>query len=135
MTICTSDYKQMVDVGTGSVWYSMYSTAVVHLTDDDKEFLQYGMDFLKSGECEADDAQITARQMELIQRRFAKIAPMDAVWDMSNPSRRGPWQHGISGNVTSCANLYTTADGKDLFHEVISLLKYADMNGTDILVT
>lgn len=135
MTICTSDYKQSVDVGTGSVWYSVYSTAVTHLTDDDKEFLQYGMDFLKSGGCVADDAQITARQMELIQRRFAKIAPMDAVWDMDNPSQRGPWHQGVAGNVTSCANLYTTADGKDLFQEIISLLKYADVNGTDILVT
>jgi len=135
MTIYSSDYRRSVDVGTCSVWYSVYSTAVTHLSDDDKAFLQYGMDFLKSGMSAADDAQITARQMELIQRRFARIAPMDAVWNMDDPSQSGPWHYGIGSNVTSCANLYTTADGKDLFHEVISLLKYADMNGTDVLVT
>lgn len=135
MTIYSSDYRQSVDVGTGSVLYSVYSTAFTHLSDDDKAFLQYGMDFLKSGMCAADDAQITARQMELIQRRFTKIAPMDAVWNMDDSSQKGPWHYGIASNVISCANLYTTADGKDLFHEVISLLKYADMNGTDVLVT
>ena len=135
MKIYTSDYKRSVDVGTGSVWNSVYSTAATYLSDSDKVFLQYGLDFLKSGKCAADDTQITARQMELIQRRFAKIAPMDAVWDMSNPSQRGPWHRGISSNVTSCANLYTTANGKDLFLEIISLLKYAAAADTDVLVT
>ena len=135
MRIYTSDFKQSVDVGTGSIWYSVYSTAITHLSDNDKVFLQYGLNFLKSGECAADDAQITARQMELIQRRFTKIAPIDAIWNMDDSTQKGPWHYGIASNVTSCANLYTTADGKDLFHEVISLLKYADMNGTDILVT
>ena len=135
MKIYTSDYKRFVDVGTGSIWHSVYSTAATYLSDSDKVFLQYGLDFLKSGECTADDTQITARQMELIQRRFAKIAPMDAVWDMSNPSQRGPWYHGIPSNVTSCANLYTTANGKDLIQEVISLLKHAAAAGSDVLVT
>lgn len=135
MKIYTSDSRQAVDVGTGDVWHSIYSTAVTHLSDDDKDFLQYGLDFLKCGACAADDAQITARQIELIQRRFAHIAPMDAVWDMNDPSIKGPWHHGISTDVTSCANLYTTADGKDLFHEIISLLKYADMNGADVRIS
>ena len=135
MTIYSSDYRESVDVGTGSVWHSVYSTAVTYLSNDDKDFLQYGMNFLKCGMCAANDAQITARQIELIQRRFSQIAPMDAVWDMENLSLRGPWYYGISSNVTSCANLYTTADGKDLFQEVISLLKYAAATGTNIQVT
>ena len=41
----------------------------------------------------------------------------------------------ISSNVTSCANLYTTADGKDLIQEAISLLKHAAAAGLDILAT
>ena len=134
MRIYTSDNKRTVDIGTGSLWLSVYSTAAIRLSDDDKDFLQFAMDFLKSGECIADDAQITARQMELLRRRFAKIAPADAVYDLNDPQQKAPWGHFSSKSVTSCANLYTTADGKDLFDEVIDLLKYADANRIDTLV-
>lgn len=131
MRIYTSDNKRTVDIGTGSLWHSVYSTAAIRLFDDDKDFLQFAMDFLKSGECDADDAQITARQMELLRRRFAKIAPTDAVCDLNDLQKKAPWGNYISKSVTSCANLYTTADGKDLFDEVINFLKYADENKTD----
>lgn len=132
MRIYTSDNKRTVDVGT-ALWHSVYSTAAIRLSDDDKDFLQFAMDFLKSGECVADDAQITARQMELLRRRFAKIAPTDAVCDLNDPQQKAPWGGFGSKSVTSCANLYTTADGNDLFDEVIDLLKYADVNKVDTL--
>ena len=133
MRIYTSDIKRTVYVET-ALWNSVYSTAAIRLSDDDKDFLQFAMDFLKSGECVADDAQITARQMELLRRRFAKIAPTDAVYDLTDPQQKAPWGNFISKSVMSCANLYTTADGTDLFDEVIDLLKYADANRIDTLM-
>lgn len=135
MKIFTSDYKKSVDVGTGSVWYSVFSTASVRLSADDQDFLQYAMDFLRTGECNADDAQITARQMELVMKRFARLLPADAVFDMAHPGKHAPWHNNLSEQVTSCANLYTTADGKNLLIEVIDLLKYAANNSVDANVT
>lgn len=135
MRIFTSDYVKNVDVGTGSVWYSIFSTASIRLSTDDQDFLQYAMDFLRTGECYADDAQITARQMELVKKRFAKLLPADAVYDMTHPDKQAPWYNNLSGRVTSCANLYTTADGKDLLNEAIDLLKYAANNKVDVNVT
>ena len=35
-------------------------------------------------------------------------------------------------SVTSCANLYTTADGKDLFTEVFALLEYASKENVSV---
>lgn len=133
MRIYTSDYKRTVDVGNGSLWYSVYSTAAMRLSEDDQEFLQFAMDFLKTGECASEDAQITARQMELVRKRFSKIEPTDAVYDMKKLQKKAPWGSFISDSVTSCANLYTTADGKDLFDEVISLLKYASTKKLDTI--
>lgn len=132
MRIYTSDIKRTVYVET-ALWNSVYSTATIRLSDEDKDFLQFAMDFLKSGECVADDAQITARQMELLRRRFAKIAPTDAVYDLNDPQQKAPWENFSSKSVASCANLYTTADGTDLFDEVIDLLKYADANRVDTM--
>lgn len=82
MKIYTSDGKRKVNVGEGTLWHSVYLTAVARLSEDDKDFLQFAMDFLKSGECAADDAQITARQMELVCRRFRKIPLTDDVFDL-----------------------------------------------------
>lgn len=82
MRIYTSDGKRMVNAGTNNLWRSVYLTAVARLSEDDKEFLQFAMDFLKTGECAADDAQITARQMELVCRRFRRIVTEAAVFDL-----------------------------------------------------
>lgn len=82
MRIYTSDGKREVNVGEGTLWHSVYLTAVTRLSEDDKDFLQFAMDFLKSGECAADDAQITARQMELVCRRFRKIELTDGIFDL-----------------------------------------------------
>lgn len=82
MRIYTSDNKRTINVGTDNLWYSVYQTALVRLSEDDKDFLQFAMDFLKTGECVADDAQITARQMELVCRRFRRIVTETAVFDL-----------------------------------------------------
>ena len=134
MRIYTSDYTRTVDVGNGSLWHSVYSTAMLRLNEDDLDFLQYAICFLSKAECSADDAQITARQLELLRKRFEKIAPHDAVYDVNNPGKKVPWGNFISNSVTSCATLYTTADGKNLFNEIIGLLKSADQNQLDIIV-
>ena len=134
MRIYTSDCARNANIGDRSCWYSVYSTAVIRLSEDDKDFLQFAMDFLNTGACVADDAQITARQLELIRRRFEKIVTTDAVYDLNNLELKVPIDTFVSQSATSCANFYITADGKDLFDELINLLKYADKHKVDTLV-
>ena len=121
MMIFTSDHKRCVDISNSNLWSSLSELAAEILSDEDKEFLQYAVSFLNSCVCIADDAQITARQLELTKRRFAKYSP---------PSRT----NFVNTTANSCADLFVTADGKNLFDELISLLKYADKSSVDVFV-
>ena len=53
----------MVDVGTGSIWYSVYSTAVVALTEDIKKTIPLAMEFLKTGDCYAENVSDIRKTM------------------------------------------------------------------------
>jgi len=125
MRIYTADEKRTVDVGMGSIWYSIYSTATVALSDDAKKSIPLAMAFLKTGECAAELAKKTQDQLERVREAFSTLGPDRAIYDLHKPDMPPPWSGNIASSVTSCANLYTTADGKDLFTEVLSLLEYA----------
>ena len=133
MKIYTSDSGKSILLFSQSLWHSLYSTAVVRLSEDDKDFLQFAMDFLNAGNCAADDAQITARQLELMRKRFAKIVPEKAVYNRNKSAAKAQWGDGGNQTATSCADFFITADGKDLFEEMIGLLKYADQQNVDTL--
>lgn len=135
MTIYTSDLNKSVDVGTGSFWFCMYSTAMVKLTAEVRGNLPLALAFLDSGECSAKNAKMTAVQMGMLRNYFAAIPPEDAVYDMHNPRRKVPWKQNISPNITSCANLFKTANGLDLFTEVIGLLNWAAANNQNLFAT
>ena len=122
MMIFTSDHKRCVEISNSSLGSSLSELAAEILSDEDKEFLQYAVSFLNSSVCIADDAQITARQLELAKRRFAKHLPPSHITGSMNVS------------ATSCADLFITTDGKDLFDELICLLKYADKTSVDVFV-
>lgn len=44
-----------------------------------------------------------------------------------------PWKGKLSPVITACANLYTTADGKDLLLEVVCILSYAQIKKVSML--
>ena len=132
MRIYTSDEKKSVDVGMGSIWYSIYSTASVAFTADAKNGIPLAMAFLKSGECSAENVKETKRQLEAVKAAFSSLEPDKAVYDLHKPNVPPPWVGNIASTVTSCANLYTTADGKDLFTEVFTLLSYAEEAGVSV---
>ncbi len=125
MRLYTSDEIKMVDVGTGSIWYSVYSTAEVTLSKDAKKEIPLALNFLKTGDCRVEDLKETKTQLVVVQNAFKEIEPDKAVYDLHKPDVAAPWAGNIAPTVTSLANLYTTADGKDLLTEVISLLEYA----------
>ncbi len=125
MVIISSDYALQVDVGSGDVWYSLYSTVQTRLTKALKEKTSLAIDFLQNVSCSPEKALDMAREFNLIRDALSAIPPQDAVYDMKNPEKQAPWVNNISPVVTSCANLYLTADGSDLLFEIVRLLTYA----------
>jgi len=132
MIIVSSDNQKMVDVGSGRIWNSVLSTAEVYLSTMRKE-IGLALDFLKTGKCAGHNAFETARQFNLIRDAFSQIDPAKAVYDKDNPNLPAPWDKNLSGIVTSCGNLYTTSDGKDLLYEVVCILTYAYYQEVDVL--
>lgn len=133
MRLYSADEKKSVDVGTGSIWYSIYSTAMVALSDDAKREIPQVISFLKNGNCSCEDVKSTKKQMQILRNAFTEIPPNRAVYDLHKPNVTPPWGKSIAPTVTSCANLYTTADGEDLFTQVIDLLSYAEEAKVDVL--
>ncbi len=132
MRIFTTDEKKGVDVGMGSIWYSIYSTASVAFSNDIKNSIPLAMEFLKTGECPAEKVTDTKKQFEAVKEAFSTIEPDKAIYDLHKPDVPPPWAGNVASTVTSCANLYTTADGKDLFTEVIALLEYAETQNQSV---
>ena len=132
MRLFTSDYSKTVDVGTGSIWNSIYSTAITLLSENIKRRVPLAIEFLKTGSCNASIARETRIQLMAIHNAFLAFASDAAVYDWHKPTMPAPWKGHIAPSVTSCANLYTTAEGKDLFKEVLNLLEYAERKSLDI---
>lgn len=132
MIIMSSDDKRYVDVGSEGIWYSVLSTAEIRLAPMKKE-IGLALEFLSTGKCNAQNAYETARQFNLIRDAFSRIAQSNAVYNKDKPSLSAPWSSNLSGIVTSCGNLYTTSDGKDLLYEVVCILTYAHYKNVDVL--
>lgn len=125
MRLYSSDLENSVDIGMGSIWFSIYSTAVIALSNDIKKNIPLAISFLKNAECTIENVEETKNQMIKLREAFTSLSPDKVVYDLNKPNIAPPWGEYIAPTVTSCADLYTTADGKDLFTEVISLLSYA----------
>jgi hypothetical protein len=131
ITLVTSDNKRVVEIGTSDIWVSVISTIEVRLKLF-KQRVPLAMKFLQSGKCDSTDALETARQINMIRDELSKVSPEKAIYDYKNPKKKAPWEGKISPIITSCANLYTTSDGKDLLYEVVSILVYADVKKVDV---
>lgn len=132
MIIMSSDDKRYVDVGSEAIWYSVLSTAEICLAPMKKK-IRLALEFMNTGKCNAKNAHETARQFNLIRDAFSQIAPSNAIYSKDNLSLKAPWNSNLSGIVTSCGNLYTTSDGKDLLYEVVCILTYAHYKNIDVL--
>ncbi len=131
LTIITSDEKKFINTGTSDNWFSLVSTVDKRLKHCSKD-ISTAIDFLHSGECCTKDALKTAEQFNIIRTELSKLEPNQIVYDANKPNEEAPWKNNISPTVTSCADFYTTADGKDLLSEIINILTYAGTNGVSV---
>lgn len=133
MELITLDEKRYVDIGAEDIWNSVYSTALMRLKPIENE-ITLALEFLKTGSCEFGKSQETARQVNLIRDGLSQIPPEEVIYDYKNINVRAPWSGKISPVVTSCGNMFTTADGKDLLYELVAILTYSYIKKTNIIV-
>ncbi len=131
MKIISEDKKRFVDVGSAGDWICLYSTVLVRIGNNKK--WSGAIRFLETGNCAASDGYVVARQLNLIRDELSKIEPGKVVYDFNDPKQTPPWGDNISPVVTSCGNFFTTADGKDLLYELVSILCYGQIKGVSIL--
>jgi len=124
MRLISADLKRCVDIGGSDIWYSIYSTVEIRLGTFKKN-IPLAVEFIKTGKCDPDKALECARQFNLLRDELAKYPPNKAVYTIDDITKTAPWEDDLSPVVTSCANLYTTADGQDLLFEIVSILTYA----------
>ena len=70
--------------------------------------------------------------MKIIRNILKEVDVNQYVYDYKHPEKKAPWK--INNSISSCAELYTTSDGKSLIDETISLLEYSRDNNVEIIV-
>ena len=126
MTIISEDGNVFVDVGNYDYWNCFCSTIVTKLNNLKKE-IPLALSFLERGECAPENCMETARQLNLVRDNLSGLPVTEIVYDMKKPLKKAPWKDKISPIVTSCGNFFTTADGKDLIHELNTVLCYCSV--------
>lgn len=132
MRLISEDGKRYVNVGGADIWKAVYSTVVSCIGNKRNEY-PLAFDFLCSGTCDGNIGYDVARQINQVRDELSQCTPEKAVYDIDNPKMKAPWSDGLSPVVTSCANMFTTSDGQDLFFEIVSILCYAQVAKTNIL--
>ncbi len=134
MEIITTDGKRYVDVGSKKYWDSLFSTIIINL-EKTKNDIMLAVKFIETGACSFNESQETARQINLIRDRLSQFGPDKAVYDYHHPEMKCPWEGNLSPIVTSCGNLYTTSDGKDLLVELVTILTYSSVKKVNVEVS
>lgn len=133
MDIGTEKADRIVNVGSASNLYSLYSTAAT-LAERQAKKVALGLAFLESGSCISEDCAKTQKQLAMISDVLAEHAPSDAVWDIDHPNDLAPWDCSLSPDIISCADLYTTSEGEPLLPELVGLLQYASSTYQNVVV-
>lgn len=131
MLIISKDKKRMLDIDDIRVWNSIYYTAR-HIYKEKEDCIQNALKFFESKYCDSGHCYSTAREFNLIRDSFSQLKPDQMIYDVENPEKKPSFLKNLSPVVTSLGNLYTTADGKDLLFEIVSILTYGQIIGTDI---
>ncbi len=133
MKIISSDGIKYVDIGSSDIWLALYST-IVACFGIKKITINKALSFFDKGECKSQDGFEVARQFNQIRDELSKHSPDKAVYDLNDKKNKPKWLTEISPVTTSCGNLFTTADGKDLLYEVVCILTYAEIAKVDIRI-
>ena len=123
MTIISEDGKKIINIGAYDIWFAMYSTIVMKCDSINNQINNAKL-FMDKKVCEYEDCMEVARQFNLIRDELSKYSPKEVVYDMNSPEKKAPWVEKISPVVTSCANLFSSADGEDLLGAIVAVCVY-----------
>ena len=73
-------------------------------------------------------------ELRTIAAELATLPPSAVIWDLENPAARPPWGDVISADITSLANYFVTADGRDLIWLLGECLDAALEDGADVTI-
>ena len=133
MTITTSDCKRQINIGSSTNWISLYSTILVRLNNI-KDQLCDVLTFMKGDAVPFSKGLQIARQFNIIRDELSKYKPEEAVYDFRNPEKEAPWKNRLNPIITSCANMFLTADGKDLLFELVSIFTYSEYMKVQVII-
>ncbi len=133
MIITTKSNDRVVEVGSPSYLFCFYSTIQSHIGSVSSEATK-ALSFLKEGKLSSESCIQVARELNKIRDILSGIAPNEVVWDITDSKKSPPWGTNISPVITSLGNYFITADGKDFFFELISLLQHAAESKQDVRV-
>ncbi len=125
MKIVSSDYKRTVDIGSIEIWDALCATVKTLLKKEGD--ITLALNFLLNGSCESGNCIECAREINLIRDRLSQFSPNKVVYVESDRSYIPDWAKMISPVITSCANFFLTAEGKDLLFEIVSILSYGGL--------
>ena len=124
MTLVSSDGKRYVDIGSEAIWQSVFYTTELIPSDIVKK-MPLAIDLLSNRKCSHGKALETARQINLLRDAFSQIASEYVIIGKNCEHLSVAQRANLSPVTTSCGNLYTTSDGKDLLFELVCILTYA----------
>ncbi len=131
MILFSYDRKRIVDIGRSDYWKCFVSTIIYNIPDSLDKYLE-AMNFLKTGKCKHQDGYFIGRQINSIRDELAGFKPENVIYDIEDTTQNPPWSRNLSPVITSCANYFITADGKDLIFEIVGLLQYSEIMEVDI---
>lgn len=131
MNIRTKDEKRYISIDY-ETWFCLYSTVKGRIETQTDE-LNDAIDFLKDMKCQWNDGLKIARQINLIRDKLSLIEPDEAIYNIDDRTIQVPWKGNLSPVITSCANMFTTSDGKDLLYEIVSILCYSAYTKNDVI--
>lgn len=132
MRIYSSDGEKIIQINS-SVWLAAISTVANCLGRKIKDMPE-AKHFFETFESDPKNGYIIAREINLIRDELSRFSPDKAIADIKNKKEKLPWGDNISPVITSCANLFTTDDGKDLFYELVCIFVYSYINNVRVIV-
>jgi hypothetical protein len=122
-------------VGTGDFLHAFFSTVAARL-----EPAGWGsrhpalMRTLYAGRIGGEDAARALAELEEVREGLREFAPSEVVWDYEDRERRPPWGDDIADTITSLADWFVTADGRDLIDVLHEALAHAARSGEPLVI-
>lgn len=122
-------------VGTGSFFFSFFSTVAVRLEKEDwGSRFPVIMNELYDGCVPPEHLRQAETELKQIREELKGFPKTAVVWDFEDRSLRPPWGDNVSETIHDLSDYFVTSDGKDLLHVIGRAIQTARLMRTSITV-